>query len=165
MSRPITRTCTECGRDGFKLRRGLCSACYSRWRRQDPVVAEGFRAASRRWKAEHPERVKAQHRAYAADPANRGTCHGCGGLMGLGTFADGFCATCTADRVHLRRMELVELWSEGLAIRQIADYFGWTANHMNVEIVHARRAGYNLPYRYRVVRGRRVRDAVEREAA
>jgi hypothetical protein len=37
-----TSACTECGRDGRKIRRGLCPACYGRWiyRRQRPTAAE-----------------------------------------------------------------------------------------------------------------------------
>jgi hypothetical protein len=86
---------------------------------------------------------------------NRYLCPECGYVYGVGSGTkrgrkrqspDQLTDTCP-NCVARRRERVVGWWAEGLTYQQIANRLGWTINHVQVEIVWMREAGFDLPYR------------------
>lgn len=145
---------TMCERCGERPRhaRGLCGRCYLRaWRAQNP---ERARELNRAWKARHRDRTRAYDANY--DAAHRDVCSVCGRSRPRGGSGD-LCARCITDAVERRRARVVELWHDGLTVRELAAVFGWTQGYAGVEVVRMRRAGYDLPYRCERARPRAQR--------
>jgi DNA-binding CsgD family transcriptional regulator len=97
--------------------------------------------------------INARRRAYkrAWDRENyRGTCERCGGVTAHRNRGR-LCRACAdvrrAEPVHARAEQIVAWWAEGLKLREIGERLGWSKNRANVEVVHLRAKGYDLPYR------------------
>ena len=139
----LATLCANCGTRPPRMR-GLCSRCYSRERRQNPDRAERDRESARAWKARNRERTRAYDRDYYA--THRDVCSVCGGDRVIGGAGD-VCASCLADQVRQRRERTVELWRDGVTLREIADQLGWTVGHLAGEIHRMRETGWDLPFR------------------
>lgn len=77
-------------------------------------------------------------------------CRECGGPIARQNDS-GLCHTCTQKARRARREarwdQIEEMWGEGLTIEKIGERLGLTRGHTAVEVVRAREAGRNLPYR------------------
>lgn len=49
--------------------------------------------------------------------------------------------------IETRRLRTVELWREGLSLKEIAERLGYRPGAMGMEISQMRRVGYDVPYR------------------
>lgn len=116
------------------------------------------------WKALNPERAREIYRRDNARPervvakrraanAARVLCEDCGRSLSPGSLwrSHHRCHPCWRVRVRAERLErgrrIEAMWLEGLSLREIAERFGWTVNHLGVEIVWLRGQGLDLPYR------------------
>jgi len=126
-------------------------SCYCK-----PCVAD----AKNEWIAAHPERYRELNLARNGykrewDHANRASCPQCGQSMGMGSGSASkrslLCRDCfdanERDRIDERGHQIEAWWAEGLSQNQIAEALGWTRGHVQVELVHLRERGFNLPYR------------------
>jgi hypothetical protein len=92
-----------------------------------------------------------------------GKCIDCGvatnGHDGPGKASDR-CVTCAnrhiidigrADmaRARAKRERVQRLWAEGLLMREIAAEMGWSMGYLACEMNRMRKAGYDMPHRYR----------------
>lgn len=140
----------------YWLEPGFRERVYARhkeWRQRNP---ERDRASARAWKHRNKERVRAVDNAYRADPARRGRCRECGGLMGIGCFKDGICQPCRTDIAEQRRWALIKMWNGGATIREMAAALDTTLNTMGVWMARLRADGYPLPHRYNISNGKRL---------
>ena len=136
--------CADCGRKRPHQGHGLCSACYTRWHRQDPVVAERDRKASRAWKVANRDRAREYGQIY--DATHKGVCLRCGGPMNR-RHANGLCRLCRHELRADRRQQIAQMWNAGRSIRGIAAELGSTPNSVGTEMAFMRRDGWELPYR------------------
>lgn len=125
------------------------------------------------YKALNPERVVEYHRrenarpevrerkrAWDRDPRNCHLCVDCGAqtmVTKVPSRPFARCVSCAKKARRWKRDEAVELYNEGLSLREIADLLGITANAVGTIIVYARREGL-VGYRYNMSGGRRVED-------
>lgn len=135
---------------------GECHACYKRRRNRDPDVAERYRQSSRAWKAAHREQNRARDREYIAREDVRGKCRSCGGPMGVGSRQDGTCFGCIETAKLENWAEIEHRWKAGESFRDIVAALGWTKGRLGGEMDRMRRAGRDLPYRYKGTKRQRA---------
>lgn len=143
-------TCQSCGHDKPIQGRGMCAACYRRWRRQDPEVAEHDRAVSRAWKERNREINRARDRVYSEFYRRSGACSSCGGPAGHQGM---FCLACWQAKADERRSQIVEMYDAGVPLREMAEVIGTTLNALSVDLDRLRKAG-RIGYRYAAYRER-----------
>lgn len=125
---------------------GVSESTARRW--VDPEVASRDRQTSRAWKKEHAQEARRVDRERCRDATLRGRCAGCGGLMGIGRFADGVCSGCRSDRRRQRAERIVSLWAAGAPAKSIAADLGMSSvGYLRVEIDRLRKEGWDLPLR------------------
>lgn len=127
---------------------GLCNACYKRliWRPAGGPAVDNDRAASRAYKNTHREQLREHAHVYLR--ARRGRCQDCGGLMGIGYAADGICMACRKRARHERALLIVDLWAQGIALREIVSRLGFgSVSRLGAEMTWLRKQGYDLPHR------------------
>jgi predicted transcriptional regulator len=118
------------------------------------------------WKACHPERIaelsridnarrRQQKREWEREHY-RGECEVCGARTGKRS-----CTRCPkhslAREAHRqRREEIQRRWLAGESLNEIAAALGTTKNSAQVTVHRMRREGWDMPYRYKIVDGKRV---------
>lgn len=121
------------------------------------VNIEKRRVYHRRTNAKRRQYKREWENAKKADPANRGRCTECGGLMGIGCPYDGICKDCQpkgmSDELKAKGHRVETLWNEGLAMQEIADQVGLTKGSLGGFMDLWRAEGFKLPYRYTKYKG------------
>lgn len=131
---------------------GSSYATVYRW--LNPDYIEKQRQASREWKARNKKHCAKYDKEYKE--SHRGECSQCGGEMDR-YYDGGVCSSCRFDNRDRRARKIERWWAEGLSIREIADRLAWSEGSLSREMGHLRRMDYDLPYRYRVKGGKRVK--------
>lgn len=68
----------------------------------------------------------------------------------------GMCRGCHAATANVRWSLIAGMWADGWAAREIAAAIGTTLGSLRVMIHRMRRDGWDVPYRYTMVDGKRV---------
>lgn len=157
MTLPLRAKCGVCGERPIRyVRTAECNRCYKRrWRRENGPAVERERAAARAWKASHPERHR-RDTARKNGPERRGTCTGCGGLLGFdGAYRNKskVCAGCLAVNAEVRRSLIRHLWLTGWKYPEIIAATGLSSGTIASILDDLRKAG-EVPYRYAVAAAR-----------
>lgn len=117
---------------------GVAKSTVVRWTTpgSNEVSIEGHR----RWKAEHPDRMRASW--YQSCPS-------CGKQM---TRKAERCRDCRiaieAQGPALKWNTILDLWNEGKTFRQVMEAMGFSKGHLSAEMSRMRDAGVPLAYRY-----------------
>ena len=138
--------CADCGRERDNQGHGLCSACYTRWWREDPIRAERDRESSRAWKAANRDRAREYGQMY--DATHKGVCLRCDGPMNRRR-ANGLCRLCRHELRDDRRERIAQMWNAGRSLKGIAAELDSTPNSVGTEMACMRRDGWELSYRRR----------------
>lgn len=142
------RECADCKRTKKIQAHGLCMACYKRWRRQDPDYAQRDRESSQRWKGEHREANRARDRRHYRE--TKDPCPHCSTPKAPKNNQCEGCRMATAD---VRRTLCEGMWADGWPLKEIAAAMGVKPAYFAVMRLER---GWDLPYRYKMVDGRRV---------
>lgn len=125
---------------------GVSNTTACRW--CNPEYNKNAQRRTREWRAKNREYLKKASRRYHLSKSK--PCKTCKGRVN-GVSTTGICQKCRYKEAAARRRKLIQLYKQGKPLKEIAKALNTTVNTVSVEVVRARRAGYDLPRRHQRV--------------